>query len=245
MPEDRQTATRLYDPLTRSRRRLTRRRRFLYWLALPLAKGLLYLWWVMLPRTRVVGRERLRQAIERYGSIIPVYWHGQQLVPVRELLLAMHHGLNLGFLISPSVDGELPAMLVSRFGCRAIRGSSSATGARALRDFYVAIAREGVSPAITPDGPHGPRREFKPGAILLAQLSGKPILPMAYAASRAFLFPTWDRFALPWPFARVVLVIGEPQLIPKGLDAPALEHWQQTMREQLESLYLQAHDNLQ
>jgi len=51
-----------------------------------------------------------------------------------------------------------------------IRGSSSHTGARALRDYYEALARGGISPAITPDGPRGPPWKFKPGAILLAQM---------------------------------------------------------------------------
>jgi len=226
----------LYDPQTRSRRRLTRTRLWLYRLAAPLAIGLVRLWWAMLPRVQVVGAERLASAVAAHGAVIPVYWHGQQLLPIRHLLRAADGGLKLGFLISPSVDGELPAMLVRRAGGHVIRGSSSATGARALRDYYEAIARAGISPAITPDGPHGPRREFKPGAVLLAQLSGKPIVPMAYAARLAWHFPTWDRFVLPLPFTRTTLVIGEPQLVPKGLDSAALQRWQDTMRAELESL---------
>jgi len=234
----------LYERRTRSSRKLTRTRMLGYRLAAPLAIGIVRLWWAMLPRLRVVGREHLETAIAAHGAIIPVYWHGQQLVPVRVLLEAAARGLKLGFLISPSVDGELPALLVGRAGGHVIRGSSSNTGARALRDYYEAISRLGVSPAITPDGPHGPRRQFKPGAILISQLSGKPILPMAYAASRAWLFPTWDRFVLPWPFARIVLRVGEPVVIPKGLDAAALERWQETLRERLESLYLSAREAL-
>jgi lysophospholipid acyltransferase (LPLAT)-like uncharacterized protein len=230
----------LYDKQTRSSRKLTRTRLFLYRLAVPLAVGLIRLWWAMLPRVRVIGQQHLDAALKDHPSIIPVYWHGQQLLPVRRLLRESARGLKLGFLISPSVDGELPAMLVKRAGGYVIRGSSSATGARALRDYYEAISRHGVSPAITPDGPHGPRREFKPGAILLSQLSGRPIVPMAYAARRAWLCPTGDRFALPWPFTRVVMVIGEPVIIPKGQDAASLEDWQRTLRGLLESLYEQA-----
>src|SRR5208337_4610625 len=70
-------------------------------------------------------------------------------------------------------------------GGEVIRGSSTYTGARALRDYYQALVHEGISPAITPDGPRGPAWKFKPGAILLSQLSQRPIIPMAYAASRA------------------------------------------------------------
>ena len=242
MPESEPTPPRntLYDRQTRSGRKLTRTRLWLYRLAVPLAIGLIRLWWAMLPRVQVIGQQHLDAALQDHPSIIPVYWHGQQLLPVRRLLQESARGLRLGFLISPSVDGELPAMLVKRAGGYVIRGSSSATGARALRDYYEAISKHGVSPAITPDGPHGPRRQFKPGAVLLSQLSGRPIVPMAYAARRAWLFPTWDRFALPWPFTRVVLVIGAPAVVPKGQDATSLEGWQSSLREELERLYEQA-----
>jgi len=72
-----------------------------------------------------------------------------------------------------------------------IRGSSTHTGARALRDYYETIVKQQVSPAITPDGPRGPVHEFKPGAVMLAQLTGKPILPISIAASRTWRFRTW------------------------------------------------------
>ena len=77
----------------------------------------------------------------------------------------------------PRVLGEQGARLVQRLGGQAIRGSSTYAGASALRDFYEALVRRGVSPAITPDGPRGPAIVFKPGAILLAQSSGRPMLP--------------------------------------------------------------------
>ena len=83
-----------------------------------------------------------------------------------------------------------------------VRGSSSHTGALALKAYFEALMREQVSPIITPDGPRGPRFKFKPGAILLAQMSGRPMLPLAYAASRASLIK-WDKFVLPWPGARI------------------------------------------
>ena len=103
-----------------------------------------------------------------------------------------------------------------------------------------AVAKHRISPSITPDGPHGPRREFKPGAILLSQMTGRPILPIAYAARRAWLFPTWDRFVLPWPFTRIVLAVGEPRVVPKGLDSAGLARWQAEMRDELNALFEQA-----
>ena len=89
-------------------------------------------------------------------------------------------------------------MIVRKLGGEVIRGSSTHTGARALRDYYQALAHEGISPAITPDGPRGPPWKFKPGAMLLAQLSQRPMIPLSYAASRAWKIK-WDRFVIPKP----------------------------------------------
>jgi lysophospholipid acyltransferase (LPLAT)-like uncharacterized protein len=150
--------------------------------------------------------------------------------------------IRLGFLISPSVDGEVPAMIARRLGAEVIRGSSTHTGARALRDYYQLLVKENVSPVITPDGPKGPRFEFKSGAILLSQISGRPMLPMAYAASRAWLF-AWDKFVLPWPFARIAISIGEPVWVERGLvvSNPAqLEPLQQHMARALHEQYRRA-----
>ena len=86
--------------------------------------------------------------------------------------------------------------------------------ARALRDYYQLLVKDLVSPVITPDGPSGPRFKFKPGAILLARISGRPLVPMAYAASRAW-FVSWDKFVIPWPFARIAVAIGPPVHVPR------------------------------
>ena len=230
------------EPPTRSGRRLTPLRRLLYRLALPLAMALVRFWWATCRVVRVVGDEHLTAALAD-GPILPVFWHQHQVFCVRFLLRQRRRGLAAGFLISPSVDGELPAMLARLVGAHVVRGSSSHTGARALRDYYAAL-KQGVSPAITPDGPYGPRFEFKPGAILVAQLSGRPLLPLAFHASRAFRFRTWDRFVLPWPFARIVVAVGAPRYVPRGLDAAALQRWQQEMAAELKAVYRTARDAL-
>ncbi len=117
-------------------------------------------------------------------------------------------------------------------GGEVIRGSSTHTGARALRDFYQALVHEGISPVIAPDGPRGPPWKFKPGALLLAQLSQRPIVPLSFCASRAWKVG-WDRFVIPKIGARVVIAIGEPVYVAKGLDAAALERLQADMEQRL------------
>ena len=165
----------LYRTITRSSRRMTPARRLLYALAVPLALGIIRAWWASCRVVRVVGGEHLDAALARAASLVPCYWHQHQLYCGKYLVEQRARGLTVGWLISPSVDGELGAMLVRRFGAAVIRGSSTHTGARALRDYYQALVKDNISPVITPDGPRGPRFRFKPGALLLAQMSGRPV----------------------------------------------------------------------
>lgn len=229
----------LYNQQTRSARRLTRTRLTLYKILVPIAIFIGRSIWRWCARIQVEGAENISAALARATSFIPVYWHQHQLLCVKPLLEMRDAGVKLGFLISPSVDGEIGAMLVRKLGAEVIRGSSSHTGARALRDYYQALAHEGISPAITPDGPRGPPWKFKPGAILLAQMSQRPMVPMAYAASRAWQIQ-WDRFVIPKPFARTAIVIGPPVYVGKGLDADGLARLQGEMEENLRGLYRRA-----
>jgi lysophospholipid acyltransferase (LPLAT)-like uncharacterized protein len=233
----------LYEQQTRSGRRLTPARRFSYRLLTPIGASLLRLAWRLGRVVSVAGADHITRALERAPSFIPVYWHQHQLFCIKYLASLRGAGVKLGFLISPSLDGELAAMIVRRMGGEVIRGSSSHTGARALRDYYQALSKDDISPAITPDGPRGPPWKFKPGAILLAQLSQRPIIPMAYAASSAWRVQ-WDRFVIPTPLARIAIAVGEPVYVPKGLDAAGLERYQVEMETRLRGLFTVAQEGL-
>jgi len=233
-----------YQQATRSGRRLTRARQWWYRIALPLALGLIRTFWASYRIKRVLGDAYLDAALKESGAIIPCMWHQHLMLGVPYLLRKRAQGLKLGFMISPSVDGEAGAMAAHRLGGYVVRGSSSYTGARALRDFYLAVAKDKVSLLITPDGPRGPRYTAKNGALLIGQLAGKPILPISFAASRVFKFRAWDRFILPLPFARVVLAVGEPINVPKVMSPAELQAMQIRLQEILKQLFEQARNEL-
>ena len=235
-PDDGGLRNTIYRRQTRSARRLTRVRSRLYQALAPLALALIRLVWGWCRVVRIDGLGRIEEVLRTTPSFIPVYWHQHQLFCVKALLDMRSVGVNPGFLISPSVDGEIGARLVARLHGVVIRGSSSHTGARALRDYYQALVQGGVSPSITPDGPRGPPWKFKPGALLLAQISGRPIVPMSFAASHAWKLQ-WDRFVIPMPGARVAIAIGEPVWVPKGLNVAALEVLQADMERRLQALF--------
>ncbi len=150
---------------------------------------------------------------------IPCYWHQQQIFCVRYLLDTAERspGLNLGYLISPSADGDIATSMFGNRGVHIIRGSATRGGAQALREIYTAIRKQNISPIVTPDGPTGPIYQCKPGVPMLAQLSRVPMLPLSYAGSRVWTLRSWDAFMLPVPFTSIVIGIGPPVTVDKAL----------------------------
>jgi lysophospholipid acyltransferase (LPLAT)-like uncharacterized protein len=212
---------------------------FVYRLAVWITSALLELIW-RTGRIRILGGERFAGLMREHGAVIPVFWHQHLLICARFMVAGRIPGLKPGFMISPSVDGQAPTMLAMLYGAHVVRGSGSYTGVRALRGVHQAIVNDCISPAITPDGPRGPRFVMKPGAIFTAQLTGKPVVPIAYAARPAKLLRTWDKFVIPTPFARICIAIGEPYFIPAKLDAEQMTAAQRELERRLLQTFRQA-----
>lgn len=193
------------------------------------------LWWTS--RLKIVNLERLETLLKEQGAVVPVFWHQHLLMGARFMASSKIKGMKPGFMISPSVDGQAPTLLAEIYGCHVVRGSGSYTGVRAVRGVYNAIVKEGISPTITPDGPRGPRFVMKPGAIFTAQISGKAVVPIAYAASPAKVLRTWDKFVIPLPFARLRIAIGEPYFPPKRMTEEEMEAAQKELERRLHETF--------
>ena len=153
-------------------------------------------------RYRVVGGEAIEALRAHNTPFIFSLWHGQ-LLP----LIWHHRDEGVAILVSEHRDGELIARLARSIGYRLVRGSTTKGGERAL----LALVRElraGREVAVTPDGPKGPARSYAPGALIAAQRSGAPIVPIAAHADRAWHLESWDSFMIPKPFARVTVAYG-------------------------------------
>ena len=188
----------------------------------------------------VKGVEHIKPFLTDKTPFLPCYWHQQSVFCIHYLIQLQQQGLKLGFLSSPSRDGEIAAKIFELCGARAIRGSSSKTGAQALRDIYLAIVKEKLTIGTAPDGPRGPAFQFKQGWITLAQLSGAPIVPIAYCANRSWQLKTWDHFFIPKPFANIAIAVGEPLYVAKKLDKDDIAALQEEMTLRLNNLTLAA-----
>jgi len=204
-------------------RQMTPARRFSYFLLKPIFTAFISLLWASCRLKPVIGEEHIDNIIKSGQTIIPCYWHQRQIFCIYYMFQLVKKGFKIGFLISPSVDGEIPANFVKKRGAQVVRGSHTHTGARAMRDLFQLINKEKVSPVNTPDGPSGPIYNFKAGTVMLAQLTQSPIVPISYAAEKAIYLKTWDRFIIPKPFSRIQIAVGAPIYVAAKLDTEALE----------------------
>ncbi len=143
--------------------------------------------------------------------IITAFLHG-------DILMMAHVFKDFGaaVIISQHGDGELIARVTQRMGNQPVRGSSTRGGARAFREV---VGQWSDRPwGMTPDGPRGPRGSVHEGVILLAAQGERPIYPVGFACSRTKRLRSWDRFAIPAPFARIVVHLGEPILVPVDVE---------------------------
>jgi lysophospholipid acyltransferase (LPLAT)-like uncharacterized protein len=223
---------------TKSQRRLTPARLFVYRIAALVAYAIIETLWRTC-RLRFTGLDRLTTLVHEQGAVVPVFWH-QHLIMGARFVADRRAGLKAGFMISPSVDGQAPSMLAALYGAHVVRGSGSYTGMRAVRGVYQAIVKDGISPGITPDGPRGPRFKFKPGAIFTAQISRKAVVPIAYAAKPAWILRTWDKFVIPVPFAKVSIAIGEPYFPSEKLDDEQMAAAQRELEQRMLQTYRDA-----
>jgi lysophospholipid acyltransferase (LPLAT)-like uncharacterized protein len=191
--------------------------------------------WLWTTRVRIVTADGLPHpvdpATQRY---IYAFWHEAMLGPIAVRPKAR-------VLISQHRDGELIAQVCQRLGMGAIRGSTARGGSQALLEMIRGDGGESHL-AITPDGPRGPRRELKPGVIMVASQAGLAIVPVGVGFTRAWRAGSWDRFALPLPFSTLLGVMGVPIQIPKDLDRSGLQQFQQLVEQQLRDLTEQADD---
>lgn len=131
-------------------------------------------------------------------------------------------------MISASKDGALLARVFEHCGIQPVRGSSSRRGRQALLELTRWMER-GYHIGITPDGPRGPRYSVQDGIVALAQVTGRPIIPVSGFLTPKIALRSWDRFQVPVPFGRCEVTFAPPVWVPRN----ATEAERQACRDQL------------
>src|SRR5262245_3098458 len=177
--------------------------------------------------------------------VIVAMWHGQHfLAPFLKRDDPRHR---TKVLISRHRDGEINARAAERLNIGTIRGSGAHPGgfhrkggAVAFNEMLEAL-KEGYNVAMTADIPKIARVAGL-GVVKLAQLSGRPIYPVAMASSRRIELDNWDRTAINLPFGRVGVVTGESIFVPRDADRDALETQRQRVEHELNRVTIRAYE---
>lgn len=160
--------------------------------------------WKATLRITIVGEEN-RQAIRAKGKKpLHAIWHQRMVGGI-----LAHPGEGYVTMASKSEDGEIIATFLKYWGFVAARGSSSRGGDVASNEFLEAL-KTAPGGALTPDGPRGPARTCKRGILVLAEQGNGLVLPSSSSSSSPRFLNSWDRFLMPLPFSRCVVVFGPP-----------------------------------
>lgn len=210
-------------------KKMPNKQRFFLWLGSKIAgKTIRLLKYTV--KIEIVGQEHFDGLMNNGGKAILAVWHGNMFIPIME-----HIDSGINTLVSHHGDGEIIARILTSLGYGLVRGSSTRGGSDALKTMIRLFRKPGIM-AITPDGPTGPYRELKIGAVILAQSTGVPILPTsAYTSSPKFL-KSWDKFLVVKPFTRCVLIYGKPIKIDRDETTEGLEEKQKLVEQSIRNL---------
>jgi len=173
--------------------------------------------WMKLCRWTIEGDGPYRALREAGRPVVLLIWHGKIFV-----VPYFFRKRGILALVSPSKDGENVARLMDGWGYKLIRGS----GSHPMKTAWIEMIKElraGGEVMIIPDGPKGPDRKFKLGAIKLAAETGAALVPFSFSARRKKILRSWDRFEMFFPFTKIAAVYGEPIEVPPDLPADRQE----------------------
>lgn len=144
-------------------------------------------------------------------KFVLAFWHGSMLLP---WYLQRHK--NFAGLTSKSKDGDLLNKVLKLWGYNVVRGSSTEGGEVAL-GILLDYAKNGCSISITPDGPLGPYRKMKAGAVIAAKKSGLPLVLIGVGFKGKRNLKSWDKFTVPKLSTKAKVVYSDPIRIDKDL----------------------------
>jgi lysophospholipid acyltransferase (LPLAT)-like uncharacterized protein len=185
-------------------------------------------------RVTVKNSETLEQLVKENKNFIIAFWHGTMLLP-----WYLNRNKNVAALTSKSKDGDLLARLLKSWNYQVIRGSSSSGGEIAL-GIMIDYAKNNSSIAITPDGPRGPAKKLKAGAVVTAKKSGLPLVLIGVGYSKKRILRNWDNFQIPSFFSKANAVYSEPIYVDKNLDYNGTSEMINTCEARLNELQVEA-----
>lgn len=196
-------------------------------------------------RWEVRHRERVSHILGSGDGVIALTWHSRFM-----MLTAAWKSDELDpyVMISRSRDGAVVAATCKALKLQTLRGSArksgKAKGGDAAAAEAVTAIRSGGCVVITPDGPRGPRQRLGDGPLRLARATGAPLMPCTFSIARRKQFDSWDKFVLPKPFGKGLILWGTPVAIPADTSDADLEAIRLGVETEMNALMAEADKEL-
>lgn len=159
---------------------------------------------------RVVSPSRIRVSWARPGLPSPCIWvcfHEANMIAIAVHAAVL--GRPAAGVVPGGAAGAAMAGWFEALGIESVRVESERDSRRGLRALASCLDA-GADVLLAVDGPRGPRRQVKPGALWIAAMTGVPVVPFGAAASAHVRLPRWDRLMVPLPGARIAARVGAP-----------------------------------
>jgi lysophospholipid acyltransferase (LPLAT)-like uncharacterized protein len=180
-------------------------------------------------RFEVLGERYYRESRARGEPVIAAFWH-------RCIIPATYYWRDRGVVVmnTTNFDGQWTRRVIEHFGFGTAQGSSTRGGLRGLAVMARRL-EDGYDAAFTIDGPRGPRYIAKPGPVMLARKTGKPIYLFHIGLEKArTLEKAWDKMQIPHFFSRAVMVVAPLVRVSRDADAAEMERKHAEMQSTLE-----------
>ena len=180
-------------------------------------------------RSEIVGVHNAIQVRSAGEPAIGAFWH-RCIFPAAWIW----RGRGIVVLNTVNFDGQWTRRVIERLGFGTAQGSSTRGAIEGLTAM-AAHLEAGRHVAFTIDGPRGPRYVAKPGAVILARRTGRPISVFHVGVERGVTFQkAWDLFRLPLPFSRTVMFVAPPIRVPTDAGSDTMKAKQAEVQAALE-----------
>ena len=178
-------------------------------------------------RLKIINEDIINTLFNKGTKVIFTFFHGDYL-----FLFPHFRGRNASVFTTISQRGDYLSEIIRRFGYRPYKIPNRG-GERAIRTMIRAV-NDGHHAAIVVDGPMGPYHKVKQGAIIVAMKTSGVIVPIGLASKWGIVMKRrWDRYTIPLPFTRAVIMIGEPIHVPMRLGEDEIEIYRRKLEERL------------
>ncbi len=181
-----------------------------------------------------INKSPIDEFISKNQNFVFAFWHGTMLLPW--FLLRKYSPYAI---VSQSKDGDILVNVLNKWNYKVERGSSSKDGKEVLEKL-IHQAKRKKNIAITPDGPKGPEKIMKAGAVIIAKKAEIPLLLIGVGYKKRRILKSWDKFEIPKFFSKAIIVYSEPIYIEKELDYEQTNNIIKEVNNKLNNLHEEA-----